>query len=96
MADIKPRLSSESENLKTLLEQNLAVSQEILELSRYVKTYVRWQKIIGWVKVFLIVIPIIWGLLYLPPLFRDLLAAYGLDSGVSGVSSETTNLNELR
>lgn len=95
MADIKPRLSSESEDLKTLLEKNLAVSQEILELSRYVKTYVRWQKIIGWVKVFLIVIPIVWGLLYLPPLFKDLLAAYGLDSGTSAVNGESSD-NLLR
>ena len=96
MADIRPRLSSESEDLKTLLEKNLAVSQEILELSRYVKTYVRWQKIIGWVKVFLIVIPIVWGLLYLPPLFKDLLAAYGLDSGANSTTNSETSDNLLR
>lgn len=95
MADVKTRLSSGQDDIKILLEQNLAVSQEILELSRYIKTYVRWQKIIGWVKVFLIVIPIVWGLLYLPPLFKDLLAAYGLDSGTSAVNGESQD-NLLR
>ncbi|MFA5163563.1 MAG: hypothetical protein WC441_03480 [Patescibacteria group bacterium] len=96
MADVKSRLSTESEDMRILLEKNLAVSQEILELSRYVKTYVRWQKIIGWVKVFLIVIPIVWGLLYLPPLFRDLLAAYGLDSGTTSLNANENPDNLLR
>jgi len=72
------KVEDNQDQLALLLEKNLLVSQEILELSRYIKSYVRWQKIFGWVKTALVVIPLVIGLLYLPSLLDNTLASYGL------------------
>lgn len=72
--------SKETDSSKDLLARNLKVSEEILDLSRYIKRYIKWQKIMGWVKLLLIVVPVVWGLLYLPALLKDSLSSYGLES----------------
>ncbi|MFZ2309958.1 MAG: hypothetical protein WAW11_00240 [Patescibacteria group bacterium] len=54
-----------------LLRQNLELSQEILDRTIWIKKYLKWQQIMGYVKIFIIVIPIIIGLVYLPPLLKS-------------------------
>ena len=54
-----------------LLLRNLKVSEEILEKTKYIKNYIKWQKVWSIVQFSLIVIPIIVGVLYLPPLIKD-------------------------
>ena len=53
-----------------LLRQNLELSQEILNRTIWIKKYLKWQQVIGYLKFFVIVIPIIIGLVYLPPLLK--------------------------
>lgn len=53
-----------------LLRQNLELSQEILNRTIWIKKYLKWQQVMGYVKIFIIVIPIIIGLVYLPPLLK--------------------------
>lgn len=53
-----------------LLLRNLKVSEEILEKTKYIKNYIKWQKIWSIVQFSLIVIPIIIGVMYLPPLIK--------------------------
>jgi hypothetical protein len=53
-----------------LLRQNLELSQEILERTVWIKKYLKWQQLMSYVKIFIIVIPIIIGLVYLPPLLK--------------------------
>lgn len=81
-----------NDNLEDLLKKNIELSQEILGLARYIKNYVFWQQIFSWIKFALIAIPIILGLIYLPPLVRDMLDSYaglgalnlnGLESGLN-------------
>ena len=67
-------------SLQGLLIKNLQVSEEILDLSKYIKRYIRWQKAFAWIKLLLIVIPIVWGLLYLPAILEESLSSYGLES----------------
>ncbi len=57
----------QNQNLEKLLKKNLAVSQEILDISNYIRKYVFWRKVTGIIKIFLIAIPIILGIIYLPP-----------------------------
>lgn len=94
MASEKNELSPETRNskqtvvgpeadLKSLLEQNLALSQEILAMSSYIKSYIRWQKIFGWVKVLVVAVPIILGIIYLPSALKSVLSSYGLDAETS-------------
>jgi len=54
-----------------LLLRNLKVSEEILEKTKYIKNYIKWQKVWSIVQFSLIVIPLIIGALYLPPLIKD-------------------------
>lgn len=56
-----------------LMRRNLEISEEILKKTEYIKSYVKWQKIWGIINVLLIVIPIIIGIVYLPPLIKNYL-----------------------
>ena len=74
-------------NIKELLEQNLAVSKEILEKVHYIKRYVFWRKVFSWTMVLVfIVIPIILAVIYLPPLIKQLTGSYqGMMSQIQSV-----------
>jgi hypothetical protein len=53
-----------------LLRRNLEISEEILKKTEYIKGYVKWQKVWAIINFSLIVVPIIIGLVYLPPLLK--------------------------
>lgn len=57
--------------LNKLIQKNLKISQEILDLSKYIKKYIVWQKIFSWIKLMLVIIPIIFAFIYLPPFLKD-------------------------
>ncbi len=56
-----------------LLRHNLEVSQEILEKTDIIKNYVKWQKVWSTVRLLLILVPLLIGFLYLPPLIKNYL-----------------------
>lgn len=70
--------SSSSENWEELLRANLAKNEEILELTRQIKSHIRWQVAWSFIRLFIIIIPIILGFIYLPPLLKEFLGAYSL------------------
>src|SRR6056297_3382977 len=59
-----------SEEIKKLVKKNLELNQEIYEMLKSVKRYVLIQQIFSVLKILIIVIPIILGIIYLPPLFE--------------------------
>lgn len=61
----------ENEDIKAMLAENQEMNKEILVYVKKINTYIGWQRIYGWVKFFIILIPIIIGVLYLPPFIRD-------------------------
>lgn len=65
-----------NQELKELLEKNLETNQEILDRMKKVNSYIAWQNVWLVVKVFLIVVPIIISLVYLPPLLKDVFGSY--------------------
>ncbi|MCK9438905.1 MAG: hypothetical protein WCY43_03185 [Patescibacteria group bacterium] len=81
--------NNEEKKMTELLEKNLELSNEILEISKYIKKYIVFQRIMIFVKIFLILIPILFALVYLPPLlsrvvepFKSVLNIYtGVESG---------------
>lgn len=82
MDDLKDLILSEEnkslagkDNLESLLEKNLELSEEILALSKYIKKYVYWKKIMTWLKLFLILVPILLAFLYIPPFLKNILGA---------------------
>jgi len=78
-------------DLEKLLKKNLNVSQEILEISKYIKKYIFWRKVIGIVKVLIILIPIILGIIYLPPIIEDSLD--NINENINNPLSGLTNCN---
>ena len=77
---------SENEQLRQMLENNIALSQEILEIAVYIKKYIIWQKIFSYLKIFIIVVPVILALIYLPPILRE---------GLQAISGSLNELNPM-
>lgn len=69
--------------IKKLLEKNLELNQDIFKMVKSIKSYILWARIFGVLKILIIVIPIILGLIYLPPLLKNVFNNYqgllGLD-----------------
>ena len=59
-------------DLKKLIEKNIDLNQEILDSVIYIKKYIRLQKVFSFLKVAIIIIPIIIAALYLTPIFKDI------------------------
>jgi len=60
------------EQVKILLEQNLAYSKEIYSISKKIKTYILWSRIMSLISLLLFVIlPVILGALYLPAIINN-------------------------
>jgi hypothetical protein len=68
---------SDHENLKTLIEKNIKWSQVIYQQNRKIQRRLSWIVFGSYFKLFLILIPIIIGLIYLPPLVSDFATQYG-------------------
>ena len=64
------------EEIKKLLEKNIKLTDEILERTKKINRYVVFQQIFGVLKIFLIVVPIILGIIYLPKLLEQALEPY--------------------
>lgn len=67
---------SENEEIKKLLELNLQKNEEILKISRDIKKYIKWQNMWSIFRFVFIVIPIVLGFIYLPPLLKDVFKTY--------------------
>ena len=77
--------ASLEEQVKKLLEQNLAYSREIYLISKKIKSYIMWSRImsIGSLLLF-VVIPLILSAIYLPAIIQN---------GLSGIISPANILN---
>ncbi len=65
------------EDLKKILEENLALSKEIHAISKKTESYLKWLRITDIIKILIIIIPLVAAWLYLPDLLSGLSAGYG-------------------
>jgi len=72
----KESIENKSDNLQSLIEKNIKWSQANYELSKKINHKLMWLLISGYLKWALILIPLILGLIYLPPLLKDLFSQY--------------------
>lgn len=89
-----------SDKLTELLEKNLKWSQIIYEQNRKINRKMLWAAIGSWLKVLLIAVPLVLGLLYLPPLIKQLTSSYtdllgGVKSGQPLSPSSVDSMLEL-
>ena len=59
------------EDLKKMLRENLELNQEILTKVKKINRYIAYQKFWSWLKLFLILIPLALGFIYLPAIFSE-------------------------
>ena len=84
-------------DIKDLLEKNLKWSQIIYEQNRRINRKLLWSAIAGWVRLLLILVSLIFALLFLPPVIKNLWSQYGDLLGVtkSELGQNNGSLNEL-
>ncbi|MFA6106580.1 MAG: hypothetical protein WC745_02790 [Patescibacteria group bacterium] len=83
------------ERLAELLERNLALTEEIYKMTKSVKGYVNFQKVMSVIYFLLIVVPIILSAIYLPPLLKGIFSQYGSALGGDDFL-KTVNPSDLR
>jgi len=87
------------DSIQELLEKNLKWSQIIYEQNRKINRKLTWAAIAGWLRLILILAPLVLALLYLPPILKDVWNNYSDVLGLvesSGVDkADSSKLNEL-
>ena len=63
-------------SLKELMEKNLKWSQIIYEQNRKINNKLLWAAIFSWLKIIIIVGSIVWVIIYLQPMFKNVWAQY--------------------
>jgi hypothetical protein len=82
--------------LRDLMEQNLQLSRELQDGIRYIKRYVVMSQVLGFLKLLLIVVPLILGIIYLPSLLSDMAKQYqDALGGASTLQQPTGSLKDL-
>lgn len=73
--------------LKDLVEKNIKWSQVIYEQNQGIKRRLTWMVVGSYLRLLIVVVPLILAFIYLPPLLKDLFAQYsGLLGGLQGAS----------
>ncbi|MFH1291896.1 MAG: hypothetical protein ABIH87_01730 [bacterium] len=75
--------------LKELLEKNLKWSQIIYEQNRKINHKLLWAALAGWLRLILVLGPLILAILYLPSVIKE---AWSKFDSISGVVDTTTEL----
>ena len=84
------------DEIKQLLLQNLKRTQAVEETVKKIKRYIVWQQIFNVVKVVVIVVPLVIGILYAVPLFKQAFSAYqGVISSVNSIQGKSGSNNLL-
>ncbi len=81
--EIKKEENIEDEDIKGLLKKNLELTEEIYKMTKSVKHFVTLQRIFGVIKLLIIIVPIVLGIIYLPPLIENLVKQY---QGLLGIT----------
>ncbi len=64
-------------DIKELLEENIRLSKAILVSTEKTRKSMRWMKVMGILRVLIIVIPLVLAILYLPPFLSKLSDTFG-------------------
>lgn len=64
------------EDIKKLIEENLRLTQEIHVMTKKMKSYITFQKVMSFIYFIIIVVPIVLSIIYLPPLLKNIFSQY--------------------
>jgi len=78
------------EQVKILLEQNLAYSKEIYHISKKVKSYILWGRVMSSISIVVfIIVPIILGVFYWQPIVNSIMGKFLPASMLQSAGSES-------
>ena len=82
---------------RAVLQKLLEQSEENNQLLRKIRSYQNQQRLFGYLKVLIIIVPIILSIIYLPPLLKPIIDQYMqvLDIGKAANSGANINLNQI-
>ncbi|MFH1029677.1 MAG: hypothetical protein V1770_00270 [bacterium] len=80
------------EEIKKLLEENLMYSKEIHQYAKTTKRILMFDQILSVIKILIIVVPLIWGFLYLAPYMKQVAGMYSELLGGNGNSLDIGKL----
>jgi len=83
----------DSASLKELVEKNLKWSQIIYEQNKKIKRRLTIMAIGSYLRLALILIPIIFAIFYLPPLLKNMISQY--QSILGGTGGSTSGISDL-
>jgi hypothetical protein len=66
----------QNDEIKKILEENLRLTQEIHDMTHKIKSYITFQKVMSVFYLLIIVVPIIFSIIYLPPLIKGMIGPY--------------------
>ena len=72
-----PATDKPEPSLKELIEKNLKWSQIIYEQNRKINNKLLWSAVANWLRLLVIVVPIILAFIFLPPLLKKAWSQYG-------------------
>lgn len=77
---------NKEDEIRDLIKKNYELTEEIYQMTKKIKGYITFQKFMSFIYVFIIVVPIILSILYLPPLLKSMMGPYQELLGGSGMS----------
>ncbi|TSC84636.1 MAG: hypothetical protein G01um101413_20 [Parcubacteria group bacterium Gr01-1014_13] len=90
-----PEAAKAEPGLKELIEKNLKWSQIIYEQNRKINNKLLWTAIASWLKVLLILVPLVLAIWYLGPLLKDVISQYSELLGNSGQATSESQENSM-
>lgn len=91
--DDQDKTSQLSDNgIKELLEKNLKWSQIIYEQNRRLNHKLIWTAVAGWLRLVLILAPLIFAIFYLSPFVKQLWQSY---NGLLGITSQSGSNQQI-
>lgn len=90
---VEKSVETEHDALKILIEKNIKWSQVIYNQNRKIQRRLTWMTIGSYTRLFLILIPLILGIIYLPPIISDAWAQYGSQLGSGNAQSFQDYIN---
>ena len=66
-----------SSDIKELLEENIKLSKAILSSAEKTRKYMRWTQVMSFLRILIIVIPLVLAILYIPPFLNKLSETFG-------------------
>lgn len=79
----KKSTSNSNKNMEALLAENIKLSKQVLESVDATRRYIKFIRIVNIFKILLIVIPLVFALIYVPPFLQRVLGVYDELLGVS-------------